>query len=171
MAAKNLQAFGKTAVITIEPITIDPSKDNLCAKELRHRTKPFYTANIELAPVVSGKSDHRLKVIFQPTITELPLLTCVFMGFLPAYRMVRGDKWIVFLRQKENGCIFIKAALTNMIVMPLKAGDLYLFTDVLLNRLSQTSYSDPDLILMNLRNIAAIYQQEAEKILQSNTPR
>ena len=162
--ANNLQAFGSKAVLTIEPQEISP-QDPRAAKELKHRDKPFFTVNIEMAPIVKGKSQHDRKVIFQPTISELPLLTACFVGLIPFFRLSRGDKWISFERQKNNSCLYIKAAQSNIIPIPLKAGDLFLFSDVLLSRLILTSQSPPDLVIQNLKSASAIYLTHSQKEL------
>ena len=153
--ANNFQVFGKNAVLTLEPV-ISRANTN--------------TLNIEIAPLSNGKSIHSSKIIAQPTSKEIPLLTALFLGFLPAYRIQRADKWMTFLRQKEKGVVYIKSGGNGRVLgLPISAGDAYVVSNKILEALLLGSINQGNLVEVNIRSCAKLYMKESMKILQENT--
>lgn len=166
--ANNLQAFSNNGVLTLEPIELDPNDKGESPKEIEYRSKPFYTANLEIAPIINGRSSHQSKIIFRLGLKELALVTCVFLGLIPAFTLKREDKWMTLVRQKTTGVLFIKSYHAKMLAMPVSAADVFLFTDLLLSRVLQSSDVPAELLIVNLRSTAALYYEESTKVATRN---
>ena len=149
--ANNFQVFGTKAVLTVEPVM---NADQSCA-----------TINLEMAPV-RGKPIHAEKFIIQPTASELSLLSCVLLGLIPAFQLKRDGKWMSFERQRDNGCLFVKGGLHQVLALPVSAGDCFLLTDTVLSRLSENSKA-PQMIELNLKSVAKLYLKKSEALIMS----
>lgn len=152
--ANNLQAFGHSAVLTVEPV-LTQSKTN--------------SVNLELAPVVSGKANHKEKIVLQPTEKELPILVCILLGLIPAFTIKRDNKWISFIRQKENGCLYVKGGLRSVMSLPVTAGDCYLVGDLVMSQLCKNSTISATLIEANLKSVSKLYMKTAMEVLEKNS--
>lgn len=136
--------YGSKAALTCEATT---SRDGLP------------TANLEVAPRSGKEIDWHRKITLQLADSEMPVLCCVLLGFLPRAHFKRPDKGIEIERQSSKVLIRASAGAGNLFLLPVAIGDTFRLSAFLMGQLKQQNpYIDDNGVLAALRGAASLYK-------------
>lgn len=149
-------ATTRTDLAALAKVRCYGMKAALCVEESTTRDG-VATVMIEVAARHQDRVDWAHKIQLQATETELPLLACVLVGYLPRLELKRSGKGVVIERQHAK--LFVSASQGRFIALPVLPGAVFELSTLVLNQLQKNHpHTDTQLLLVGLRSSAQLVQ-------------
>lgn len=142
-----VRCFGSRAALTVEATSL-VKKGELSG----------HTVNLDVAPRKGEHVDWTRKITVQLSEYELPLLACVFLGYLPKLELRRPGKGVLIERQTNRIFVSATAGSGNMFALPLPIGQVFQVSALVLGQLQKhTGLNDGTMIIAGLRGAASLF--------------
>lgn len=147
-----VRCFGSHAALTVEATNL-----------LRKGELTGHTVNLDVAPRQGEKVDWTQKITVQLGESELPLLACVCLGYLPRTELKRPGKGILIERQANRIFVSATAGRGKIFALPLPIGQVFQVSALVLAQLQRhTGLNDGAMIIASLRGAASLFKNELQ---------